>query len=289
MLGRAVLERFASQYDIVPLRRADCDLADARATADAIAARAPRHIVHCAAWTDVDGCESNPERAWRDNAAATRNVALAAQAAGASLVYISTDYVFDGTKNDPYREDDPTSPLNVYGQSKRAGEEHVLREAHRAFVVRTSWLYGPGGKNFVHTMAALLGERDEVQVVNDQTGSPTYTRDLASALLLLVESDHYGLYHLANSGTCTWYELARAIAERTGSRCRVRPCTSAEYPRPARRPRNSVLEPYRWKQQGWPLPRHWTEALDEYLEMMSREPDSGSRGREPEDRGGGRA
>jgi len=273
MLGRAVVERFAVCHDVVPLRHADCDLTDARATRDWLEGCAPRHIVHCAAWTDVDGCESDPERALRANSFATRNVALAAQHVDASLCYISTDYVFDGAKPGPYREEDPTAPLNVYGLSKRDGERHVLRHCRRSYVVRTSWLFGPGGKNFVRTMAELLRARDEVRVVNDQVGSPTYTLDLARCLLALVESEFYGIYHLTNAGTCSWYELASAIAARLGSRCRVVPCASAELPRPAPRPLNSVLEPWNYRASGLPMPRSWRAAVDDYLGVLAREED----------------
>jgi dTDP-4-dehydrorhamnose reductase len=271
MLGRAVVERFASRHEVVPQRRADCDLADLRATVRWIGAQRPQIIVHGAAWTDVDGCEGDPERAFRDNAWATRNVALAAQLAGAAVCYVSTDYVFDGTKPSPYVEDDAPAPANVYGASKRAGELHVLRHAPRAWVARTSWLFGPGGRNFVATMAELLRRREAVRVVDDQVGSPTSTADLAAALLELVERAPAGLYHVTNSGTCTWYELACAIGARLGTTCRIQPCRSEEFPRPARRPHNSVLEPVHWRAAGLPPLRPWGTALDEYLHQLERE------------------
>ncbi len=272
MLGRAVVARFAATHDVVPHTRADNDLADADATERWIVERAPQAIVHCAAWTDVDGCEGDPERAWRDNATATANVARAAARAGSALCHLSTDYVFDGEKPAPYVEDDPSGPLGVYGQTKWAAEEHVRALAPRAWIVRTSWVFGPGGRNFVKTIAALLGERQELRVVDDQRGSPTYTPDLAAALLAVVTGGRFGLYHVTNTGTCSWFEFATAIAARLGSNCRVVPCSTAEFPRPARRPRNSVLEPRFYRAQGLADLRSWQDAVQDYLTLLQAEP-----------------
>ena len=271
MLGRAVVAELGARHEVVPLLRRDCDLVDPARTAAWIAARAPEVIVHCAAWTDVDGCETDPERAWRQNAFATLNVALAAQNCDARLCYISTDYVFDGRKDGPYREDDATGPLNVYGRSKRSGEEHVLRHVPRNWIVRSSWLFGPGGRNFVRTIAALLDRQEVVRVVDDQLGSPTYTVDLAVALRALVESELYGIYHVTNSGTCSWYEFAAAIATALRSRSRVEPCRSADFPRPAARPRNSVLDNAHYRSSGLPAPRDWRAALRAYLTELEAE------------------
>ena len=271
MLGRAVVERFAARHDVVPHRRTDSDLADLHATVRWILDQHPNHIVHCAAWTDVDGCESDPERAWRDNTWATRHVALAAQLAGASLCHVSTDYVFDGEKPEPYVEDDPPGPLGVYGETKLAAELEVLRHAPSHWIVRTSWLFGPGGRNFVRTVAGLLAEREEIRVVDDQRGAPTHVDDVAAGLVALVDTAAFGTYHLTNSGDCTWYGLAVAIGSRLGTRCRILPCTSAEYPRPARRPRNSRLAMRRWEEAGLPPPRPWQLAVDDYLDTWVRE------------------
>jgi dTDP-4-dehydrorhamnose reductase len=268
MLGGAVVEKFGRHHDVRPMRRADCDLVDPRCTRDWMLAEAPDIIVHCAAWTDVDGCEGDPERAMRENAFATRNVALAAQQCDARLCYISSDYVFDGRKEGAYVEEDEPAPLNVYGRSKRAGETHVLRYVPRSWVVRTSWLFGPGGNNFVATMVDLVRRKDAVRVVHDQVGSPTYTCDLALALRALVQSEIYGIYHLTNSGTCSWYELARAISQCLKAPCRVQPCRSEEYPRPAARPANSVLEGRYARWSGLPALRPWREALTAYVEQL---------------------
>jgi len=269
MLGQAVVERFASRHEVLPLTRRDCDLADLRATIRWIGARRPDHIVHCAAWTDVDGCESDERRAWRDNAWATRHLALAAQLAGASMCHVSTDYVFDGNKPEPYDEDDPPAPLGIYGRTKLAAEGQVQLQLPQHWIVRTSWLYGPGGRNFIRTVAGLLRERDEIRVVDDQRGAPTFVADLADALSLLVGAAPYGTYHWTNAGACTWYELAQVVGERLGSHCRVVPCTSDEYPRPARRPRNSRLAMGRWAAAGLPAPRSWKAAVADYVATLS--------------------
>ena len=236
MLGTAVVSRFQEQHAVLPMSRSDADLTDAHATVEWIVAAAPQIIVHVAAWTDVDACEADPDRAFRDNGLATRNVALAAQRLGASMCYLSTDYVFDGRKPTPYREYDATAPLGVYGRSKFLGEEVVQRLVPHHWIARTSWLFGPKGRNFVQTMARLLATRSSVQVVDDQRGSPTYTGDLAVAIVELVHCPVYGIYHVANSGDCTWYGLARRIAAQLDSSCKVTPCTTAQFPRPARRP-----------------------------------------------------
>ena len=266
MLGRAVVAELRETHEVLPLVRTDCDLADAARTRAVLAAFAPQSILHCAAWTDVDGCEADPERARIENTVASGNVADATQECGARLLAVSTDYVFDGALDRAYREDDPTAPLNVYGRTKRAGEESVLRLGANALVVRTSWLFGPGGRNFVRTMAGLLRTRDEVRVVEDQIGSPTYTLDLAPALARLVGAEHSGILHVTNSGTCSWYALAVAIEAEFATGCRLVPCRSDEFPRPARRPRNSVLDNGRYHASGSVPLRPWSAALHAYLE-----------------------
>jgi dTDP-4-dehydrorhamnose reductase len=271
MLGGAVVRTFAPVHDVIPHARADSDLADQAATERWFAARRPEIVVHCAAWTDVDGCESDPERARRDNADATRNVALAARAAGAALCLLSTDYVFDGEKPSPYVEADAPNPLGVYGRTKLAAERHVRELVPSAWIVRTSWVFGRGGRNFVGTIASLLRSKGEIRVVDDQTGCPTFTNDLAAALRTIVERGEPGTYHVTNAGACTWYRFAVAIEAQLATGCRILPCTTAEFPRPARRPRNSVLEPANARRQGLPLPRPWQDALVAYLPEMQRE------------------
>ena len=214
-------------------------------------------VLHAAAWTDVDGAEDSPEGALAVNAAGTRNVA----GLGAPLVYFSTDYVFDGSKRTPYVESDLPSPLSAYGASKLAGE----RDVQRGWIVRSSWLFGWTAHNFVRTMLRLGSERDEVAVVDDQRGSPTYTCHLAAATRELLELPE-GVWHAAADGECTWAEFAEAIFEEAGVDCRVRRITTAELARPARRPTYSVL---RSEREGAPRLPHWRDGLRECLSRLS--------------------
>ncbi len=271
MLGIAMVARFRERHTVQPMTRSDADLTDAQSCIEWIVKASPQIIVHVAAWTDVDACEADPDRAFRDNGLATRNVALAAQRLGASMCYISSDYVFDGRKSTPYREYDSTSPLGVYGRSKLWGEEVVQRLVRQHWIARTSWLYGSGGRNFVQTMAHLLASRSSVQVVDDQRGSPTYTLDLAAAIVELVHCPVSGVYHVTNAGECTWFGLARRIAGELGSSCRVTPCRTAQFPRPAPRPGNSVLEPWAWQSAGLPLLRPWEQAVADYLVILRQQ------------------
>lgn len=225
----------------------------------------PRVVVNCAAYTDVDGCESNPELAMRVNGEAVGHLAAATREIGALLVQVSTDYVFDGTKGIPYLEDDEVNPLSVYGKSKLLGEE-MARKNPEHLIVRTQWLYGHGGKNFVETMLRLAGERNEIAVVDDQIGSPTWTVDLSLAISELIDHDCRGTYHAANRGTCSWFEFARAIFDEAGVEMTVRPQTTAELNRPARRPLFSVLDCGQLTQDAGLELEEWREALKSYME-----------------------
>jgi dTDP-4-dehydrorhamnose reductase len=231
---------------------AQLDVTDRDAVGEAI--RRDDVVINCAAWTDVDGAEEHEQEAMRINRDGARNVA---EAAGAVL-YVSSDYVFDGTKGEPYLESDPVNPLSAYGRTKLAGEQATADANPRHFIVRSSWLFGAGGKNFVETM---LGLGPEVRVVDDQVGSPTFTGHLAEALAKLAQTDDFGVHHIAASGSCSWFEFAREIFARTGSGTRVEPCTSAEFLRPAPRPAYSVLGSERAHD---PLPP-WRDGLDAYL------------------------
>jgi len=226
----------------------------------------PDFVIHTASYTDVDGCEENPNRAHMVNALGTRNIALICQKKSIPLVYVSTDFVFDGKKNHPYTELDEPHPLNVYGKSKFAGENYIRSLVERYFIVRTSWLYGRYGKNFVETILKLAEEKEELTVVDDQVGSPTYTKDLAQETKKLLSGSSYGIYHITNSGSCSWYEFAEEILELAGlRRVKVKPITSKELNRPARRPQFSVLKS---TSSGWGAEdtmRPWKEALREYI------------------------
>jgi dTDP-4-dehydrorhamnose reductase len=252
MLGQDVVR--AAGDGVVALARTDLDVTDTAAVRERLAGA--ELVVNCAAWTEVDGAEEHAEDALAVNRDGARNVAEAAE----RVMYLSTDYVFDGTKRTPYVESDRTAPLQSYGRSKLAGEMATAEANPRHFIVRSSWLFGAGGGNFVDTMLRLGEERDELRVVDDQVGSPTFTGHLAEAIVALAQSEDYGIHHLAGAGSCSWYEFALEIFERSGVDCRVQPCTSEEYPLPARRPAWSVLG----SERGRFLPS-WKEGLDAYL------------------------
>jgi len=221
--------------------------------------KAPDLSLHAAAWTDVDGAEADPAGAERANVGGTRNVA----ALGAPLVYYSSDYVFSGEKREPYLESDPTGPLSVYGRTKLAGEQAA---GERAWIVRSSWLFGATGNNFLRTMLRLGAERDEISVVDDQRGCPTYVMHLAEATRRIVELP-FGVYHVAAAGDCSWKEFSEAIFEEAGLSCRVRAITSAELDRPALRPSYSIL---RSEKPETPRLPHWRDGLRACLEEIGR-------------------
>jgi dTDP-4-dehydrorhamnose reductase len=233
---------------------AELDVTDRAAVADALGGAT---VINCAAYTNVDGAESDSEAAHAVNSDGARNVAEAA----ARVVYVSTDYVFDGSKGEPYVESDPTGPRQEYGHSKLAGERATAAANEDHLVVRSSWLFGAGGRNFVDTMLALGRERDELLVVDDQVGSPTFTGHLAEALVALADGGERGVLHVAGAGSCSWYGFARAIFERAGLDAAVRPCATDEFPRPARRPAFSVLA----SERGAPVLPAWQDGLDAYL------------------------
>ncbi len=201
-----------------------------------------RAVICCAAYTDVDGAEEHEALATRVNGDGVGALVARCDALGVPLVHYSTDYVFDGNGSAPYPVDHPVAPLNAYGRSKRPGEEHLLRSSGPHLLIRTSWLYAPWGKNFVLTIAKLAKERDALKVVDDQRGRPTSAEHLARASLGLLRQEARGTFHVTDGGECTWFDLATAIAASVAPRCRVAPCTTAEFPRPAKRPAYSVLD-----------------------------------------------
>lgn len=265
-LGADVVRLFSEKgHDVIGLGRVKLDITDDKMCNRVISELQPEAIIHCAAYTAVDNAETDQDSAYLVNAIGTRNIAVAAERVNAKMCYISTDYVFDGNNSSPYHEYDNTNPLTVYGKSKRAGEHLIQSLCSRWFIVRTSWVYGASGNNFVKTMLKIGQVRDSLQVVDDQWGSPTYTCDLALFLEQLVMTDKYGIYHASNSGTCTWYEFAKAIFEETGMPVMVEPCTTEQFPRPAPRPRYSVMEPMAIRVNGFVPIRHWREALQDFL------------------------
>lgn len=231
----------------------------------------PDVILHLAAFTAVDRAETEEDEAYQVNVNGSRNMALAAQEIGAKICYISTDYVFDGTSAVPYKEYDNTCPVSVYGKSKRAGEQLVSSLCAKYFIVRTSWVYGMHGNNFVKTILRLAQEKESIKVVNDQIGSPTYTVDLSNFLAELICTSNYGIYHASNSGTCSWYDFAKAIIKESGLDVRIEPCTTDEFPRPAPRPKYSVMDHVSIRTNGFNELRHWSAALKEFIENLSKQ------------------
>jgi dTDP-4-dehydrorhamnose reductase len=243
MLGRDVVAAAGDAgHEVVALARADLDITDAAAVRAAVRDARPDAVLNCAAWTDVDGAEDAEDAATAINGAGAGHVAAAAAESGALVVQVSTDYVFDGQAREPYAEDAPTAPQSAYGRSKLAGERAVAAAAPGACaIVRSSWLFGPHGRNFVDTMRRLGAERDELAVVDDQVGSPTYTGHLAPALVTIAERGLTGVLHVAGGGRCSWFDLAVATFEESGIACRVRPQSTADSGRPAPRPAFSAL------------------------------------------------
>jgi len=225
----------------------------------------PDAIIHCAAYTNVDQAETDRDSAYQVNALGTKYLAQAAKEMKAKMVLVSTDYVFNGSATEPYEVDQPTEPLGVYGETKLAGEQFLANSLEQYFIVRTAWVYGINGHNFVKTMLRLGEERGEVGVVHDQVGSPTYTVDLAALLVELIETEKYGVYHATNSGVCSWYDFAVEIFKQAGLNVNVNPLTSEQYPRPAARPKYSVLSKKKMEAQGFTALRDWKEALSAYL------------------------
>ena len=267
MLGQDLLRAAeAAGHDTVGLARDDVDITDAAGVQAAMREAGPDVVINCAGWTDVDGAEASPRETRAANAAGAGNVAAAAALTGAWMVQISTDYVFDGAKRSPYVESDPPAPLSVYGASKLDGEREVAdRAPDRHTIVRTSWLFGSRGRCFPATILRLAAERDELTVVEDQIGCPTFTGHLANALMELVDARTLplGIVHMAAGGSCSWYELAREVLASAGVICDLRPGDTADLPRPARRPAYSVLA----SEWGAIVPRlpDWREGVAEYM------------------------
>ena len=274
MLGRDLMDILHSSFSPDEVIGWDIEEIDIRKEDDTVAkieTLRPKVVIHLAAYTDVDGCESDQKRAFAVNAEGTRHVALAASKCRAKMIYLSTDYVFDGEKREPYLESDVPRPLNVYGHSKLKGEQYVQEGGKDFLIVRTQWLYGPFGKNFVDSILRQAGEKKTLFIVNDQTGSPTYTVDLAKAISVLIQLDVRGIFHVANSDLCTWYTFGQAILNFSGvSQVKVIPISTKELGRPAARPSYSVLDCQKLKKETGSTMRPWSEALKDYLSAGRR-------------------
>jgi dTDP-4-dehydrorhamnose reductase len=267
LLGSALVPALrAGGHEVAGMSIADADITDAAFLRDRLGAFRPDTVIHLAALTAVDRCESEPEEAFRVNEVGSRVVAEEANRVNAAVFALSTDYVFDGAKGSPYTEDDATAPLSVYGRSKLAGEDAVRAGASRWTIVRSAWLYGAAGRNFVDTILDVAARQETLAVVDDQTGSPTYVADLAGGLASLVGARAQGLLHLANAGSATWFDLAREALRLTGGDpAKVRRATTAELGRPAPRPPHSALDCARAQARHGVTLRPWRDALADYL------------------------
>ena len=252
------------EYDVIKTDRDTLDITNIENVNTFILEQNPDVVINCAAHTAVDLCETDIKNAYKINAIGPRNLAIVCEKIGAKLVQVSTDYVFDGNGTRPYREDDITCPNSVYGTSKLMGENFVREFCSKYFIVRTAWLYGEGN-NFVRTMLKLSETNSELNVVNDQIGSPTSTVDLAKAIIDLIHTEHYGIYHGTCEGQCSWYDFAKKIFEIKNIDIKVNPVTSDEFKRPAPRPKYSVLDNFMLKLVGLNSFRKWEDSLEEYL------------------------
>jgi dTDP-4-dehydrorhamnose reductase len=267
LLGRSLVEHFSlSGWRVVALARRALDITDEQRVREAVGRERPDVIINCAATTDVDRCESEPEAARKVNVEGPRFIARIAEQTGAQIVHVSTDYVFDGRKEGLYTQEDEPNPLSEYGRTKLAGELAVRQETDRFYIVRSSWIFGSGGKNFGSRVIELAERGVPIKGVTDQISIPTYAPDLAARIRQLIELGVHGLYHLTNSGPGTWYEFARLALDLAGLKeVKIEPVTRADLEQPAERPRNSAMRCTRSERLGLTPLRHWHEAVTEWV------------------------
>ena len=268
MLGSDLRETLKN-FELICTGSKDLDITDEEKVMDFITEKSPDLVINAAAYTAVDDCETNYDEAYAVNAIGPRNLAIACKRQDIPLIHISTDYVFDGSKRTPLMENDKLGPQSAYGKTKLAGEEFIQENTDKYFILRTAWLYGLHGGNFVKTMLDLAETHDEITVVNDQIGSPTYSLDLAVAITNLLQSDKYGIYHVTNEGECSWYDFAKAIFEFSNIDVNVIPVSTEEFPRPAPRPHYSVLDNKKWNASGFVPMRDYEEALGSFLSLYN--------------------
>lgn len=264
-LGTDLVNILSTDHEAIGTTRKELDITDNQAVLDYFHNNQFDVIINAAAYTNVDACETDFDNAYRVNAIGPRNLAVASQKYGFKLIHISTDYVFNGDNPDGYYEFDKTDPINKYGITKLSGEDFVKNLSSRYFIIRTSWLYGKHGKNFVKTMVNLVETKDELKVVNDQTGSPTFTEDIVDFISKIITSEKYGIYHFSNSGSCTWNEFAKEIFNIADKQVKVLPVTTQEFKSPAPRPQYSIMKNYMAKIEFNYEARHWKEALEDFL------------------------
>lgn len=267
MLGSDLRETL-KDHELLITASKDLDITDENKVMNYILEKSPEIVINAAAYTAVDNCETDYENAYSVNAIGPKNLAKACNKINIPLIHISTDYVFDGNKRTPLTEEDNLGPKTVYGKTKLEGEKLVQENAKKYFILRTAWLYGIHGKNFVQTMLNLSKKNSELKVVNDQIGSPTYSKDLAIAISELLNSDKYGIYHVTNKGEISWYDFSKKIFELSNIKVNVKPVSTEEFPRPAPRPHYSVLSNQKWVKAGFTPMRNYDEALKDYLSLL---------------------
>ena len=270
-LGHDLMRTLAdSPHEGIGVDIEEMDITDADSVRKVMEKAAPDAVIHCAAYTQVDQAEDEPELCERINAAGTENIADVCRDRNIKLMYISTDYVFDGTGTDAWNPDDRRDPVNVYGRTKYLGELEV-EKLPKHFIVRISWVFGIGGRNFIRTMLKLAETRNHLTVVDDQIGSPTYTYDLAKLLVDMIQTERYGKYHVANEGLCSWYDLACETFRQAGLKVDVTPVDSGAYPAKAARPKNSRMSRDKLDAAGFARLPYWKDAVGRYLEELNRE------------------
>jgi dTDP-4-dehydrorhamnose reductase len=266
LLGKEVCRELeARSWEVLGVDIGEVDICDLDGLKRLARDFRPKAVVHCAAWTEVDACEADLDRAFRVNALGARNAAIAARREGAAIVYISTDYVFAGDKRSAYREFDPVGPISAYGASKEAGERWVREQNSDHFILRTAWLYGETERCFPAAIARLARDGKPLRVVDDQRGTPTWSRELARQIARMLPTEAFGTYHATAQGETTWYAFARRIAANLDLGVEVTPCATAEFPRPAPRPANSILDNFYLRLQGLDGMKPWEEAWEEFL------------------------
>ncbi|WP_303294778.1 dTDP-4-dehydrorhamnose reductase [Methanobrevibacter woesei] len=268
MLGHDLIDVLDGKHELIKTTSKSLDITDEDKVKDYIVNENPDIVINSAAYTDVDGCETNEEIAYKVNGEGVKNLALACKVVDCPLLHISTDYVFNGENNKPWMEDDEVGPISIYGKSKLQGEEAIESILDKFFIIRTSWLYGINGGNFPKTMLELAKTHDTLTVVTDEIGTPTYTLDLAQAIAELIETEYYGIYHITNSDYCSWFDFAKYIFEVKNIDVNVVPVTAEEFARPASRPHYSVLNNSNWVNNGFKPLRSYKEAIKDYLKHL---------------------
>lgn len=264
MLGSQMLKQIQQdnkEIELMPTDIEDFDITNLDQACSYIFTFNPDIIIHCAAYTNVDGCESNKELAYKINALGAKNIAIASKVVNSSMVLLSTDYIFDGSKSNPYIETDIPNPINTYGKTKLVAEELIKEEINNYYIVRTSWLYGESGSNFLKTILKLGKQNSEIKIINDQIGTPTYVKSLSRQILTIIKTESFGIYHSSCNGYCSWYEFACEIVKQAGLQTNIIPIGTEDYPLPATRPRYSVLDNYMLRLKNIDIMPNWKDSL----------------------------